>query len=59
VQLRVSRVTWQAFHLLAVEGKSGADVAAELQMKIAAVYMAKSRVQKMLRDEVQKLGGLP
>jgi RNA polymerase sigma-70 factor (ECF subfamily) len=57
VQLRVSRLTWQAFLLLAVEGKSGAEIAAQLNMKVTAVYMAKSRVQRMLRDEVQKLGG--
>jgi len=57
VQLRVSRPTWQAFHLLALEGKSGAEVAARLGMKVAAVYMARSRVQRLLREEVQKLGG--
>jgi RNA polymerase sigma-70 factor (ECF subfamily) len=57
VRLRVSRATWQAFELLALEGKSGAEVAARLQMKVAAVYMARSRVQQMLRDEVEKLGG--
>jgi RNA polymerase sigma-70 factor (ECF subfamily) len=57
VQLRVSRPTWQAFRLLAVEGQSGAEVAARLKMTVAAVYMARSRVQQMLRKEVQKLGG--
>jgi RNA polymerase sigma-70 factor (ECF subfamily) len=57
VRLRVSRATWQAFELLALEGKSGAEVAARLHMKVAAVYMAKSRVQQMLRNEIQKLGG--
>jgi RNA polymerase sigma-70 factor (ECF subfamily) len=57
VQLRVSRSTWHAFQLLALEGKSGAEVAARLKMKVAAVYMARSRVQQMLREEVQKLGG--
>jgi RNA polymerase sigma-70 factor (ECF subfamily) len=57
VQLRVSRSTWEAFRLLAVEGQSGAEVAARLKMTVGAVYMAKSRVQEMLRQEVQKLGG--
>jgi RNA polymerase sigma-70 factor (ECF subfamily) len=57
VRLRVSRASWQAFQLVAVEGRSGAEAAARLKMKVAAVYMAKSRVQRLLRDEVQKLGG--
>jgi RNA polymerase sigma-70 factor (ECF subfamily) len=57
VQLRVSRPTWQAFQLLALEGKSGTEVAARLRMKVAAVYMARSRVQRLLREEVQKLSG--
>jgi RNA polymerase sigma-70 factor (ECF subfamily) len=55
VQLRVSRATWQAFQLLVLEGYSGADVATTLHMKLATVYTAKSRVQKMLQEEVRKL----
>jgi RNA polymerase sigma-70 factor (ECF subfamily) len=55
VQLRVSRDTWQAFQLLALEGRSGADVAAKLHMKVATVYTAKNRVQKMLQQEIHKL----
>ena len=55
VQLRVSRDTWQAFQLLALEGRSGADVAAQLHMKVATVYTAKSRVQKMLQQVIHKL----
>ena len=57
VQLRVSRTTWQAFELLAREGWSGAQVAAHLHMKVAAVYMAKMRVQGMLAEEIRKLEG--
>jgi RNA polymerase sigma factor (sigma-70 family) len=59
VQLRVTRQTWQAFQLLAVEGLSGAEVAARLHMKVAAVYVAKNRVQKMLQEEVRKLERCP
>jgi RNA polymerase sigma factor (sigma-70 family) len=55
VQLRVSRETWQAFQLLALEGWSGAEVAAKLHMKVVTVYTAKNRVQKMLQEEVQIL----
>jgi len=59
VQLRVTRQTWQAFQLLAIEGSSGAQVAAQLHMKMAAVYVAKNRVQKMLQEEVRKLERCP
>ena len=55
VQLRVSRDTWQAFQLLALEAWSGTDVAAKLHMKVATVYTAKNRVQKMLQQEIHKL----
>jgi RNA polymerase sigma-70 factor (ECF subfamily) len=56
VQLRVSRETWQAFQLLAIEGRPGAEVAAKLRLKVAAVYAARHRVQKMLAAEIEKLG---
>jgi RNA polymerase sigma-70 factor (ECF subfamily) len=59
VQLRVSRESWQAFQLLALEGWSGSEVAAKLEMKVVTVYTAKNRVQKMLQEEVQKLEGGP
>ena len=48
--------TWQAFWRTAVEGQSPAVVAEDLQMSTAAVYMAKSRVLRRLR---QTLGELP
>jgi RNA polymerase sigma-70 factor (ECF subfamily) len=55
VRLRVQPHTWEAFRLTALEGLSGAEAASRLQMKVAHVYMAKSEVQKRLRDEVRKL----
>jgi RNA polymerase sigma-70 factor (ECF subfamily) len=48
--------TWDAFWRTAVDGQSPAHVAADLQMSPAAVYMAKSRVLRRLR---QVLGELP
>jgi len=56
VQLRVSRDTWQAFQCLAIEGQPAGEVAALLRLKMAAVYAARHRVQKMLAEEIQKLG---
>jgi RNA polymerase sigma-70 factor (ECF subfamily) len=55
VRLRVRQHTWEAFRLTAVERKSGAEVAALLGMQVATVFVARSKVQKMLQDEVRKL----
>ena len=52
VEKRVAPKTWQAFRLLALEDRSGKDVASELGMSVAAVYVAKNRVQEMLREEI-------
>lgn len=55
VRLRVQPHTWQAFLLTAVEGKSGAEVAEQLQLKVGTVWVARSKVQKMLHEEVCRL----
>jgi RNA polymerase sigma-70 factor (ECF subfamily) len=57
VRLRVQPHTWEAFRLLAVEGLSGAEVAARLNMKVATVFVARSKVQKMVQEEVRRLEG--
>jgi len=48
--------TWQAFWGVVVDGRSAADVAADLNMKPGAVRVAKSRVLLRLRRE---LGDVP
>jgi len=58
VRLRVAPHTWDAFRLTALEGWPSARAAAELHMKVAAVFVAKGRVQKMLQAEAQRLEGL-
>jgi RNA polymerase sigma-70 factor (ECF subfamily) len=55
VRLRVAPQTWQAFRLTALEGLSGAEAAARIPMAVAQVFVAKRRVQKMLREEVARL----
>lgn len=54
VRPNYSESTWQAFWRTSVEGKIAADVARELCISVAAVYMAKSRVlariKEVLRD---------
>ena len=55
VRRRAAPRTWEAFRLLALEGWSGARVAEHLGMKVAAVFVARSQVQKRLREEVRRL----
>jgi RNA polymerase sigma-70 factor (ECF subfamily) len=57
VRLRVQPHTWEAFRLTAIEGKSGTEVAALLGMQVATVFVARSKVQKMLQDEARRLDG--
>jgi RNA polymerase sigma-70 factor (ECF subfamily) len=59
VRLRVAPHTWEAFRLVAFEGLPVAEVAAAVQMQVAMVYVAKSKVQKMLQEEIQKLEADP
>lgn len=47
--------TWQAFRAVALDARPAADVAAELGLSIGAVYIAKSRVLKRLREELDGL----
>jgi RNA polymerase sigma-70 factor (ECF subfamily) len=55
VQLRVATQTWEAFRLTAVEGLSGKEAAERIGMQVAQVYVARRRVQKMLRDVLGQL----
>jgi RNA polymerase sigma-70 factor (ECF subfamily) len=57
VRRRVAPNTWEAFRLLTFEGLSGAEVAARVGMQVTMVYVARSRVQKMLREEIDALEG--
>src|SRR5262245_17967310 len=55
VRLRVQPHTWEAFVLTALEGKSGAEVAERLKMNVGTVLVARSRVQKLLQEEVRRI----
>jgi RNA polymerase sigma-70 factor (ECF subfamily) len=59
VAQRVETHTWQAFRLMALEGVSGPEVAKRLGVQLAMVYVAKSRVQKMIQEEIHQLEGEP
>lgn len=47
--------TWQAFWKVAIDGRSVADVADELGISTGAVYKAKYRVLRRVRDELNDL----
>ncbi len=47
--------TLKAFRRLALDAASGAEVAQELGLSVAAVYMAKSRVLQRIRQEAEGL----
>ena len=57
VRQRVAPHTWEAFRLLTFEGQSGAEVAPRVGMQVTMVYVAKSKVQKLLREENDALEG--
>lgn len=55
VQTRIDSPTWEAFRLTAKEQLAGAEAATRLGMTVATVFKYKSRVLKMLQDEVRRL----
>ena len=57
VRQRVESHTWEAFRLTALEGRSGAEAAGVLRMQVGTVFKAKSKVQQMLREEIDRLEG--
>ncbi len=57
VRLRVEPHTWEAFRLTAFEAMHGTAVADRLGIKVATVFKAKSKVQRMLREEMSASRG--
>jgi RNA polymerase sigma factor (sigma-70 family) len=55
VRQRVEPHTWTAFRMLALEHRSGAEVADQLGMQINTAYVARKKVQRMIRDAVARL----
>ncbi len=55
VRPEFARHTWQACMQTVVEGRRPAEVAAELEMSVGAVYVARSRVLKRLKSELEGL----
>jgi RNA polymerase sigma-70 factor (ECF subfamily) len=57
VRERVAPATWDAFRLMTFEGRSGAEASQSLNMPVASIFVAKHRVQKLLKEEIGKLEG--
>lgn len=55
VKDRVQPKTWDAYHQSAIGQQTPQSVAEELAMPVSEVYVAKSRVIRMLREEVERL----
>ncbi len=55
MQAEFEPATWRACWEMVVSGRSAADIAAELGMTVNAVYLAKSRVLRRLRQELAGL----
>lgn len=49
--------TWRAFWSTAVEGRPAKEVAATLQVSVAAVHLAKGRVIRRIKREIALLDG--
>jgi RNA polymerase sigma factor (sigma-70 family) len=55
VKQAVSEATWEAFRQTAIEGRKPREVAETLGLSVGAVYIAKSRVQARLKEELTQL----
>src|SRR5262249_1889168 len=55
VRRRVQPHTWDVFRLMTFEGLPGSEVARRLGMQVASVFAARSKVQRMLQEEIRKL----
>jgi RNA polymerase sigma-70 factor (ECF subfamily) len=53
VRAEVSAQAWQAFWQTSVLGRPAQEIAAEMGMTLAAVYMAKSRTLARIRQQIQ------
>ena len=56
VRRRVKPRTWEAFRLLAMEHRTGKDVAQRLNMNLDNVFSARKVVMRMLRETVERIG---
>lgn len=58
VRLRVKPANWEAWRLSIRKGMKAPEIAAQLKLDVADVYVARSRVNKMLKQEIMTIDGL-
>lgn len=58
VRLRVKPHNFEAWRLSLRENLKAPEIASQLKMEVADVYVARSRINKMLREEIARLDGL-
>ena len=57
VRQEVEQASWEAFWLTSVEGESVEHAASRLGKTPGAIYVARCRIMRRLRDKVQEYGG--
>lgn len=55
VRPQFSEITWDAFHLTALEGLTAEDTAHRLGLTVGSVYVARSRVTSRLRERIRQI----
>jgi RNA polymerase sigma-70 factor (ECF subfamily) len=55
IRVEFENRTWEVFERLVVNGQSPSDVAADMNLRLPAVYKAKSRVLRRLREQLRDL----
>ena len=55
VRRRVEDHNWKAFQMTVFDGIPGVEVAKQLDMAVTAVYKARSRIQEMLSQQIDKM----
>ncbi len=58
VKLRVKPSNFEAWHLSVRESMKAQEIAAKLNIEVADVYVARSRVNKMLKEEITRIDEL-
>ena len=55
VRQRVQPHTWASFYQTAVEGREATEVATELEISLANLFVYRARVRKMLIEELERI----
>ncbi len=55
VKAEFEEVTWQAFWMTTIDGLSAAITAERLNLSLASVYQARTRVLRKLRQRISEL----